>query len=206
VPLVEDESKLRTIYEQLEGLLLTGGGDVDPKLYGEPRHAATCNVHPRRDRVEARLIGWALSDGMPLLAICRGMQILNVALGGTLYQDVGSQLPGSLRHDCYPDFSRNHIAHQIAVKPRSGLSAIVATVDLPVNSTHHQGVRAPAPDLTVVARAPDGLIEGLEYQSHPFALGVQWHPEDLIAHDPRMGQLFEAFVKATLLCLGDVPG
>jgi len=197
IPLIEDEERLRAAYERLDGLLLVGGGDMDPARYGEPRHPATRNVDPRRDAVEAILVRWALADGVPILAICRGIQMLNVAAGGTLYQDVADQLPGALKHDYYPGYSRTLTPHQIEVAPGSRLAAILADADPPVNSLHHQGVRVPAPGFTVVARAPDGLIEGLEHLRHPFALGVQWHAEELIDHDPRMRRLFQAFVEAT---------
>ena len=197
IPLIEDEERLRVAYERLDGLLLAGGGDVEPTRYGEPRHPATRHVDPRRDEVEATLVRWALADGVPILAICRGIQMLNVAAGGSLYQDVAQQLPGALKHDYYPGYPRALTPHRLEVAPGSRLAAIL-TADPPVNSLHHQGVRAPAPGFTVVARAPDGLIEGLEHSCHPFALGVQWHPEELIDHDPRMRRLFQAFVEAAI--------
>lgn len=196
IPLVEDEERLRAAYERLDGLLLVGGSDMDPATYGEPRHPATRNVDPRRDAVEAILVRWALADGLPILAICRGIQMLNVAAGGTLYQDVADQLRGALKHDYYPGYPRNHKAHRIELVPGSRLAGILATADVPVNSLHHQGVKVVAPGFTVVARAPDGLIEGLEHLRHPFALGVQWHAEELIDDDLRMKHLFQAFVEA----------
>jgi len=197
LPLIEDKEKLRIAYDRLDGLLLAGGGDVDPAAYGEPRHPATSNVDPRRDQVEAILTSWALTDGTPILAICRGIQLLNVAAGGTLYQDVSDQLPGALKHDYYPNYPRTLTPHDVEISPGSRIASILADTDLPVNSTHHQGIRIPAPGLDVVARAPDGLTEGLEHADHPFALGVQWHPEDLVGHDRRMRRLFGALVEAT---------
>jgi putative glutamine amidotransferase len=125
--------------------------------------------------------------------------MLNVAAGGSLYQDVADQLPGALKHDYTPDYPRSLTPHHVEITPGSRLAAILTDVDPAVNSTHHQGVRVPAHGFAVVARAPDGLIEGIEHPDHPFALGVQWHPEDLIDHDPRMRRLLEAFVEAAML-------
>jgi len=196
IPLIEDEGRLRAAYERLDGLLLAGGGDVDPTRYGEPLHPATRNVDPRRDEVEMILLRWALADRVPILAICRGIQMLNVAAGGTLYQDVAQQLPDALKHDYYPHYPRTLRPHRVTIAPDSLLATILGDLNPAVNSLHHQGVKVPAPDFAVVARAPDGLIEGIEHPTHPFALGVQWHPEDLIGDDPSMRRLFRAFVEA----------
>lgn len=196
IPLVEDSTRLRAAYERLDGLLLAGGGDVDPAMYGEAPHPATRNIDRRRDEVEATLARWALASGLPILAICRGIQVLNVAAGGTLYQDVSDELPGALKHDYYPDYPRTLTPHHVEVTRGSRLAAILSDADPPVNSLHHQGVRVPAPGLVVVARAPDGLIEGLEHPSHAFAVGVQWHPEERIDQDPPMRRLFGSYVEA----------
>jgi putative glutamine amidotransferase len=198
IPLLEDEAQLRSAFDRLDGLLLAGGGDVDPALYGETRHPATRNVELRRDRVEITLVCWALGSGMPILAICRGIQVLNVAAGGTLYQDVADLLPGALKHDYHPGYPRTLTPHPVEVTAGSRLAAILANTDHPVNSLHHQGVRGLAPGFSVVAQSSDGLIEGIEHASHRFALGVQWHPEELLHHDAGMRRLFEAFVQAAL--------
>jgi len=196
IPLNLNERALRAIYERLDGLLLAGGEDVHPKHYGEAVHEKCGQSDEARDAVELTLAGWALAEGLPILAICRGIQVLNVAAGGTLYQDIASQSPGSLKHDCWPDYARNYLAHQVTVNGDSRLAAIMGQSRVGVNSTHHQAVKDLAPGFTVVAQATDGLIESIEGHDHPFALGVQWHPEELVEDAPPMRRLFEEFVSA----------
>jgi putative glutamine amidotransferase len=198
IPAVADESGLRRVYDRLDGLLLAGGGDVDPALYGESPHPATKYVAPERDEVELVLTRWALDDRLPILAICRGVQVLNVAAGGTLYQDVSDQLPSALKHDYHPGYPRTLTPHSVAPVPGSRLADLLLDPLIPVNSLHHQGIRDLARGLVASAHATDGLIEGVEHGAHPFALGVQWHPEELVEEDRRMRRLFEAFVEAAL--------
>jgi putative glutamine amidotransferase len=130
---------------------------------------------------------------LPLLAICRGIQVLNVALGGTLYQDIPSQLPQASRHD-FSDQARNYLGHEVLVQAGTRLADIVGAGSLAVNSFHHQAARDIAPLLQVAASAPDGIVEGLEARGKDFVVGVQWHPEELIEDEPRMLRLFQAFV------------
>ena len=196
IPLNLDEGALRAIYERLDGLLLTGGVDVHPRHYGEALHEKCGEIDEARDAVELTLTRWALAEGLPVLAICRGVQVLNVAAGGTLYQDIASQVPGSLKHNCWPDHPRNYLAHQVTVNGGSLMTAILGQSQLAVNSMHHQAVKDLAPSFSVVAQAPDGLIEAIESNDHPFALGVQWHPEELVEDAPPMRRLFEEFVSA----------
>jgi putative glutamine amidotransferase len=196
IPLDLDEGALRAIYERLDGLLLTGGVDVHPRHYGETIHEKCGQIDEARDRVELTLTRWALAESLPILAICRGIQVLNVAAGGTLYQDIASQVPGSLKHDYWPDYPRNLLPHQVTVSSDSHLAAILGGTQVAVNSLHHQAIKDPAPDFTVVARSPDSLIEAIETNDHPFALGVQWHPEELVEDVPLMRRLFEDFVSA----------
>lgn len=203
LPLLTDHTLLRVLYERLDGLLLSGGEDVDPALYGEPLHEQCGPVSPERDEMELTLARWAMDDGKPLLAICRGIQVLNVALGGSLYQDIGAQVPGAGRHRWYPDYPRDQRSHTVLVTPETRLADILTTTSLPVNSLHHQAIKEVAPGLAVVARAPDGVIEGVEAESHPFALGVQWHPEDLAANEARHQRLFDTLAEA---CRGQVAG
>jgi putative glutamine amidotransferase len=193
IPLSLNEGGLRAIYERLDGLLLAGGADVHPRHYGEAIHEKCGQIDEARDAVELTLTHWALDGGLPILAICRGIQVLNVAGGGSLYQDIASQSPDSLKHDYWPDYPRNLLAHQVTVNGDSQLAAILGQSQVGVNSMHHQAVKDPAPRFKVVARATDGLIEAIEDQSHPFALGVQWHPEELM-EDASMRRLFEEFV------------
>jgi putative glutamine amidotransferase len=196
IPLNLDEGALRAIYERLDGLLLAGGEDLHPRYYGEAIHEKCGQIDEARDIVELTLTRWALADGLPILAICRGIQVLNVAEGGTLYQDIASQVPGSLKHDCWPDHPRNYLAHQVTVNGDSYLAAVLGHRQIGVNSSHHQAVKDLAPRFKVVARATDGLIEAIEGHDHSFALGVQWHPEELLEDAPPMRRLFEDFVSA----------
>jgi len=196
IPLNLDEKALRAIYERLHGLLLAGGVDVHPRHYGEAIHEKCGEIDEARDTVELALARWALAEGLPILAICRGIQVLNVAAGGTLYQDIASQVPNSLKHDYWPDYPRNYLPHQVTVNGDSHLAAILGQRRVGVNSMHHQAVKDLAPRFKVVARTSDGLVEAIEDQDHPFALGVQWHPEELMEDGPLMRRLFDAFVSA----------
>jgi len=197
IPLNLDEEALRAIYERLDGLLLAGGGDLDPKHYGEAIHEKCGKPDEARDVVELTLARWSLAEGLPVLGICRGIQVLNVAAGGTLYQDIASQVPGSLKHhDLGPDHSRRYRAHQVTVNGASHLAAILGQRRVGVNSMHHQTVKDLAPGFRVVARATDGVIEAIEGHDHPFAVAVQWHPEELVEDAPPMRRLFEELVSA----------
>ncbi|HEY3220495.1 MAG TPA: gamma-glutamyl-gamma-aminobutyrate hydrolase family protein [Gemmatimonadales bacterium] len=199
IPLLEhDEATLRGIYESLAGLFLPGGVDIDPAAYGEARGAACGRTDPARDWTELLLTRWALADRKPVLAVCRGAQLLNVAVGGTLYQDVESQHPTAIKHDQFPTGGRRRddVSHDVRIVPESRLGRLLETEVLPVNSMHHQGIARLAPGLMAVATAADGLIEGVEVSDERFVLGVQWHPEDLVDVDPRMRRLFAAFIAA----------
>jgi putative glutamine amidotransferase len=130
--------------------------------------------------------------------ICRGIQVINVALGGTLYTHIHDQHPNALRHDWYPDIPRDYLAHPVQVAENSSLTKILGKSNVATNSLHHQGIHQPAPRLIPVAWAPDGIIEAVELTGHPFGLGVQWHPENLQAY-PEMRALFQALVSAARL-------
>jgi putative glutamine amidotransferase len=193
---------LRALYDLLDGLLLTGGEDVAPERYRETVATPTVATVPERDAMEFRLLEWALAAGLPVFAICRGIQVLNVALGGSLYQDLPSQRPGGTPHDqmaAAPPLSRTRPSHEVSVRPGTFLSDLVGG-DLRVNSMHHQGVKALAPGLVAVAHAADGLVEAVEARDPApgaFLVGVQWHPEELARDgDVASRRLFEAFVAA----------
>ena len=201
LPNVVDRDLLRSLYEKLDGLLLSGGGDIDPAHYGEPIHEKCGRIDAERDEAELTLTRWAVEDGKPLLAICRGIQILNVALGGSLHQDIGAQVPEPLEHTWYPEYPRHHRSHTITVAPGTRLAQILEADSLPVNSLHHQALKNVAPPLTVSARASDQVVEAVELHNpshgrHSFALGVQWHPEDLAPSDARQQGLFDSLVEA----------
>lgn len=198
IPLQIDDNTLRRIYERLEGILVTGGGDIDPTCYGAAQSIYTTEVDIHRDEVEIQLIRWAVEDNKPLLGICRGHQVMNVALGGTLIQDIRDEIPNSLRHDSPSDEWFTKLPHEISIDPDSKLYKTlgVTTKRLAVNSMHHQSVNQIAPELCLVARADDGVIEGIEHPERQFAIGVQWHPEALFDSYAPHKHLFEAFVKA----------
>lgn len=196
IPLLDDPEALRAIYARLDGVLLPGGGDVDPARYGEaarPEYKVE-GVDALLDAVELQLARWALDGGRPLLGICRGQQTLNVAAGGTLYQDIAAQVPGSLPHQ-QPE-ARTALVHPIAVEPASRLASVLGETALAVNSIHHQAIARLAPGLRAVAQAPDGVLEGVELPTHPFALAVQFHPEELVPDHAPSARLFAAFVAA----------
>jgi putative glutamine amidotransferase len=197
IPLELGEQSWRGIYERLDGLLFPGGVDVDPAYYGEDRHPRLGTVAPSLDQAELVLARWALQDHLPVLAICRGIQLINVAAGGTLYQDLPTQLPDALPHACNaPTYPREYRAHDLTVEPGSRIAAAMRVTGCKTNSRHHQAVKDVAPGFGITARAPDGVIEGIEHTEAPFIVGVQWHPESLAATDPQMLGLFEAFVRA----------
>jgi putative glutamine amidotransferase len=186
----------------IDGLLLTGGDDVAPSRYGETPHPTVTEAEHGRDDFEIGLITTARARQLPILAICRGVQVLNVACGGTLVQDIPSQVPGALLHSLpVPPNQPYSLAHEVWMEKDSLLSKLMrerlADVDVcEVNSRHHQAVKAVAPGFTASATAPDGVIEAIEDPSMPFCLGVQWHPENFF----RTGEfrpLFEGFVEAS---------
>jgi putative glutamine amidotransferase len=193
-----DGTILREIYDRLDGVFLTGGADVDPGHYDQPRQPCCGASDVVRDWLDLTLARWALADGKPLLGVCRGFQVLNVACGGALHQDLGTCRPSPLKHDCFssPEFRPDHLAHRVRLVPRSRLAAVMATTEAEVNSRHHQGVQRLAPGLHATAFAADDLIEGVEGANGAYLVGVQWHPEDLVEAHPAMRRLFEDFVDA----------
>jgi putative glutamine amidotransferase len=194
----EDDATLREIYQRIDGVLIPGGVDLDPRSYGAERHPRLGSIDPARDRVEIQLVRWAMEDRKPVLGLCRGAQIINVALGGTLYQDLAEQYPGALKHDYFPTagYSRDYPAHEVALAPGSRLLAVMQRPRVMVNSMHHQGIHALAEGLIPSATAPDGLIEAVERPGEHFLIGVQWHPEMFEMTDPHTRQLFRAFILA----------
>ncbi len=197
VPCTLQPHTLRALYERLDGLLLPGGGDVDPAIYSASPHPQTKYIDRERDDTEMTLARWAVDESLPVFGICRGHQVFNVALGGTLVQDIPSQLKTDLQHDIFAGQPRNLRLHDVAVAPDSLLAKVLSTTQIAVNSLHHQSVEAVAPRLRVTAYAPDGIIEATEIPEHPFALTVQWHPEDMVSDDESMRGLFRAFVQAS---------
>ena len=183
------------LLETVDGLLLTGGADVDPGLYGEERHETVTRVIPERDAFEIALCREALRKDQALLAICRGQQVLNVATGGTLIQDIPSQVSGAGDHD--PETERWETVHQVRILPRTRLREILERETIDVNSFHHQAVRGLGQGLVISATATeDGVIEGIELPGRRLAVGVQWHPEAFWDQPDDFQPLFDALVKA----------
>ncbi len=197
IPLSLQADDLETILTRVDGIVLPGGGDIDPQYYGSMWHQELRGIDPDRDRVEIFMAQAIAAQKKPLLAICRGHQVLNVALGGTMWEDIASQKQDAIKHDFYNQGQRNDLPHEVFVEPDSLLAQALGRTTTPVNSLHHQGVRDIAPDLRVTAVAPDGLVEGVEIKNHPFGIGVQWHPENLIYDDLAMLGLFKALVAAS---------
>ena len=204
IPLVaDDEATTRAIYDALDGILLPGGADLDPGSYGEARRPRCDKSDPPRDDLELTIVRWACEDRKPLLGVCRGLQILNVAAGGTLYQDITAEMPGAVKHDYFPGqgHARDHLAHDVRLSDEpSRLREIVGAATLRVNSLHHQGLAELGEGLLVTAVAPDGLVEAAERPlgDDHFAIAVQWHPEALYATDASARRLFAAFIDAAV--------
>lgn len=184
------------LFGECDGLLLTGGEDVDPTCYGAPPHAKLGTTDARRDANEIALIADARARDLPILGICRGIQIGNVAFGGTLYQDLPSERPGDVDHD--PPTARDAAAHAVSIVEGSRLHEIMGTTTLQANSFHHQAVQTPGEGLVVTALAPDGVVEGMESADrNEWIVLVQWHPEELAMHpDAADLKLFAALVQA----------
>jgi putative glutamine amidotransferase len=198
IPIEARDDVLRILFEQADAILLPGGGDIAPQFLGETPHPSLSDVQPARDELELTLARWGLEEGKPLLGICRGIQVMNVAAGGSLYQDIASQCPDAGRHDYFSggDYPRDFLAHPVAIEPDSRLGAVLGVDHLSVNSLHHQALKEVPPAYRVVARSPEAVIEGIEVPHHPFAIGVQWHPEELVANQEAARRLFLAFVAA----------
>lgn len=185
-----------TLWQRLDGLVLTGGGDVEPARFGEPPHASTALVSPERDALELDLVDRAMRDEVPLFAICRGVQVVNVALGGTLHQHIPDAVGGTVQHS---QSEPRHVAtHPVKLLTEgTRLGEILGTPELAVNSFHHQALHRLGRGLRDVGWAPDQVIEALEHEDRRrFVVGVQWHPEDLVSHDGAARALFAAVVDA----------
>ncbi len=195
LPLVSDRASRRRLLQGLDGILLTGSGpDLSPSLYGERQRYTFPVVAGRRSDFELSLIRLALRDGIPTLAICGGMQTMNVACGGRLYQHIPAQVSDALQHRQTPPATQ--VSHSVSVAAGSLLQRIVRRARLQVNSSHHQSVKTVGPVLIASATAPDGIVEAIEHPSHRFFLGLQWHPEFLFERHLVHRRLFLAFLKA----------
>ncbi len=195
LPLVSNRAAWRQVMAHIHGLLITGSGsDLAPALYGETQRHAFTRMSDERATMELGVAKMAYRADVPMLGICGGMQSINVALGGTLYQDIHAQLHTPIEH--LPTQTATRTAHAVHVAPRSLLRRITGKARIEVNSSHHQSVKKVAPKLVQTAVAPDGVIEAIEASDRSFVLGVQWHPEFLHDRDPVQKRLFSALIRA----------
>jgi putative glutamine amidotransferase len=194
IPSLITEDGWDALYSRLDGILFSGGGDIGLEHFrGEP-HPRIDDVDLSRDSIELKFANAAASDGKPFLGICRGCQVINVALGGTLYTHIPDQLPNALDHD-YPGNKRTILVHEVKIEEGTHVAEIYGEPIIRVNSLHHQGLKDIAPSLRVAGHSPDGLVEAIELPDHYFGLAVQWHPEWLTDQESTR-KLFRKFVEA----------
>lgn len=194
IPSLIAEDGWDAVYARLDGILFSGGGDISLDYFPGDPHPRIDDVDLERDSVELKFAQAAASDGKPFLGICRGCQMINVALGGTLYTHIADQLPNALDHD-YPGNKRTVLVHEVKIEEGTHVAEIYGEPIIKVNSLHHQGLKEIAPALRVAGHSPDGLVEAVELPDHPFGLAVQWHPEWLTDQEPTRN-LFRKFIQA----------
>ena len=197
IPLIDDQDRLRAIYQRLDGIVFPGGADVAPEEYGEQPMDHLNVVEPERDRTELTLARWAFEDDLPVLGICRGQQLLNVALGGSLYQDLRHQAVTQVEHSEAHGQGRAALVHRVRLDPDSRLAQLIDETSIDVNSLHHQAVKSVASRLRVTGKSDDGVIEAVESPERRFLIAVQWHPEE-IDDLPWVRRLFSGFARAAL--------
>ena len=197
IPTFLNEEQALELMERADGLLMTGGADVDPSLYGEEKMDCCGTIEYDRDKSDLALLKAALALKKPVLCICRGCQIASVYFGSTMYQDIPTQAPSELKHSNYtfPDVEEE-TTHNIKVVEGSPLHKLVGELEFGVNSLHHQAADTVGKDMIVGAVSEDGIIESIEHATHPFCMGVQWHPEKIWDIEETSGKIFEAFIEA----------
>ena len=192
LPLTGEDVDIENLVERFDGFLFTGGHDVDPALYGQEKEGCCGDLCPGRDTMEQKLLKAALAADKPVLGICRGLQLMNAVLGGTLWQDIPTQFPSETNHRMAAPYGRAE--HTVQVNPELPFGNLPLT--LGVNSCHHQGIRELAPELKVWAKAPDGLVEAVYLPGKRYARAVQWHPEFFPVEDELSRTIFGGFVEA----------
>jgi putative glutamine amidotransferase len=197
IPIFDDLNGLKTLLPRLDGLLLSGGIDVDPHNYQEEHHPLLGPINPQLDSLELELVRWTMREKIPTLGICRGMQVLNVALGGSLYQDLEAQFSGSLKHGNW-DLPRNRLVHMIKIQSGSRMEQILGVRSIASNSLHHQAAKRPGKGVVLTGYAEDGVAEMLEVPEHPFMVAAQCHPEEISREEPTWTRLFSAFITACI--------
>jgi putative glutamine amidotransferase len=194
IPSLIAEDSWDALYARLDGILFSGGGDIGLEYSPGDPHRRIDDVDLARDSIELKMVQVAASDGKPFLGICRGCQVMNVALGGTLYTHIPDQLPNALDHS-YPGNMRTVLVHEIKIEEGTRIAEIFGEPIIKVNSLHHQGLKDIPSSVRVAGHSPDGLVEAIELPEHPFGLAVQWHPEWLTDQEPTRN-LFRSFVQA----------
>lgn len=192
LPLTGEDVDIENLVERFDGFLFTGGHDVDPALYGQEKEGCCGDLCPGRDTMEQKLLKAALAADKPVLGICRGLQLMNAVLGGTLWQDIPTQFPSETNHRMAAPYGRAE--HTVQVNPELPFGNLPLT--LGVNSCHHQGIRELAPELKVWAKAPDGLVEAIFLPGKRYARAVQWHPEFFRVEDELSRTIFGGFVES----------
>lgn len=183
------EKEIPDLLRRASGWLFTGGDDIAPELYGEEPHEKLKQVNPPRDRMDMLAARAVLAEGLPALGVCLGIQLLNVAAGGTLHQDIPSQVGGALEHS-------GGTRHRVRVEPGTRLAGLLGAGEVDVNSFHHQALKRIGRGFRVAARSPDGIVEAVEREGEPFVVGVQWHPEREGCAERASTGIFEEFVKS----------
>ncbi|MEL7623072.1 MAG: gamma-glutamyl-gamma-aminobutyrate hydrolase family protein [Clostridiales bacterium] len=195
LPYTEDESALSQILSLVDGIYFTGGCDILPSYFGEEPIQTLGSLCPPRDAFEIALYRLASAADMPMFGVCRGMQIMNIAAGGSIYQDLYAQLPKAGCHS-QKDLPGEFAFHSIGLSPGCKMAQLLGAEKLAVNSFHHESVKDTAPGYRISAAAPDGVIEGMESQTLTYSLAVQWHPEYMYGKSPLFGRLYSSFVEA----------
>ncbi len=195
IPMVNDPGTLHTLLERLDGILFSGGSDIQPVHYGEEPHPLLGKIDHQLDELELTMARWALQANMPTLGVCRGMQLVNIALGGTLYQDVDAQASPTIQHS-KRDLPRHTLIHSILIEEGSKMEEVFGTREIRVNSLHHQAVNKPGRGVRISGRAEDGIAELLEVPEKHFVAAAQGHPEEIYMLETVWANLFSAFVDA----------
>lgn len=194
LPVVKDVETIKPLLEKLDGLIVSGGSDIDPKYYGQYMKKELGGIMPKRDDFEIELVRYALYEtDIPILGICRGCQVLNVVAGGTLYQDMSYQESTLMNHACLQS-PKYYPVHSVMIDEASRLSQIFETETIDVNSYHHQAIETVGKGFKVVMRAPDNTSEAIEMEGERFVMALQWHPEMMTEHDEKYLKVFNAFI------------
>jgi putative glutamine amidotransferase len=197
IPIIKDLRVLSSLLAHIDGLLLPGGIDIHPSNYQEETHPALRETDVQLDELELSLARWALREDIPTLGICRGLQMLNVALDGTLYQDLASEGMGSVQHANW-GLQPNKIIHRVQIEPGSQMEEVLGVREIAVNSLHHQAIKEPGKGVFISGRSEDDIIESLELPERSFVMAVQCHPEELYIEQPVWTRLFKAFIDACI--------